>query len=281
MSAVGLIGLGLVGSALAERFLKHGYRVHGYDLDPAKCGELATLGGHPEPSTAAVASATSTLLLSLPTSDDVEAMLCGLDLAAGTLLLDTTTGDPDRVAQIGIGLADRGVFYYDATIAGSSALVRDGSAVVMLGGPPERVEAAAALLRCFARQWFHLGPCGSGARMKLVVNLVLGLNRAALAEGLLFAERCGIAPAEALAVLQAGPAASAVMAAKGAKMIARDFAPQARLSQHLKDVRLILAQAEKVGAKTPLSALHRQLLEAVVAAGGGDLDNAAILRAFE
>jgi 3-hydroxyisobutyrate dehydrogenase-like beta-hydroxyacid dehydrogenase len=117
--------------------------------------------------------------------------------------------------------------------------------------------------------------------MKLVVNLVLGLNRAVLAEGLSFAQACGIDPAVALEVLAAGPAFSRVMDAKGKKMIARDFEPQARLSQHLKDVHLILAEAAKHNAKTPLSELHRALLEALDAAGFGGEDNAAIVRAFE
>jgi 3-hydroxyisobutyrate dehydrogenase-like beta-hydroxyacid dehydrogenase len=117
--------------------------------------------------------------------------------------------------------------------------------------------------------------------MKLVVNLVLGLNRAALAEGLAFARACGLDPGEALRVLRAGAAYSQVMDAKGRKMVDHDFRPQARVAQHLKDVRLILAEAERAGAAVPLSELHRQLLERVVAAGLGDADNAAVIRAFE
>jgi 3-hydroxyisobutyrate dehydrogenase-like beta-hydroxyacid dehydrogenase len=117
--------------------------------------------------------------------------------------------------------------------------------------------------------------------MKLVFNLVLGLNRAALAEGLAFANACGLDPAEALRVLRSGVAYSRVMETKGPKMVGHDFRPQARLSQHLKDVRLILAEARRAGAAVPLSELHRALLERLEAAGLGDADNAAIIRAFE
>lgn len=116
--------------------------------------------------------------------------------------------------------------------------------------------------------------------MKLVVNLVLGLHRAVLAEGLSFAKACGVDPAVALDVLQAGPTFSRVMETKGKKMLAGDFEPQARLSQHLKDVRLILAEGSKHEAKTPLSQVHAALLEALEAAGHGQEDNSAILRAF-
>jgi 3-hydroxyisobutyrate dehydrogenase-like beta-hydroxyacid dehydrogenase len=159
--------------------------------------------------------------------------------------------------------------------------VRSGEIIVMLGGDAAAVQSCDDLLRSFAKRSFHLGPCGAGARMKLVVNLVLGLNRAVLAEGLSFARACGVDPASALVVLKAGPAFSNVMETKGKKMLERDFDPQARLSQHLKDVNLILAEAVKHGATTPLSELHRTLLEALDTAGFGDEDNSAILRAFD
>ena len=116
--------------------------------------------------------------------------------------------------------------------------------------------------------------------MKLVVNLVLGLNRAALAEGLALARWCDLDLGQCLRVLQAGAAYSRVMDTKGRKMIEQDFRPEARLSQHLKDVRLILALAEQVGARTPLSQLHRELLERAEAAGWGQDDNSAVIRLF-
>src|SRR5262245_50034180 len=117
--------------------------------------------------------------------------------------------------------------------------------------------------------------------MKLVTNLVLGLNRAALAEGLAFAGAIGLAPADALEVLLNCPAYSRTMDAKGPKMVAGDFTPAAKLSQHLKDVRIILVEGERAGQPLPLSALHRQLLEAAEAAGWGELDNSGIIRAIE
>lgn len=116
--------------------------------------------------------------------------------------------------------------------------------------------------------------------MKLVVNLVLGLNRAVLAEGLAFAEHLGVDPRQALQVLQAGPAASGVMETKGRKMLESDFGLQARLTQHLKDVRLILAVGQQTGERLPLSKLHEQLLTELDRAGCGNLDNSAIIRAF-
>ena len=116
--------------------------------------------------------------------------------------------------------------------------------------------------------------------MKLVVNLVIGLNRAVLAEALGLASHCGMNLETTLEVLRSCPAYSAVMDTKGHKMIEGDFTPQARLSQHLKDVKLINQLAVATQADTPLSQLHQSLLSELEQAGFGEEDNSAIFRAF-
>ncbi len=117
---------------------------------------------------------------------------------AGLLIIDTTTGDPADAGTAGAKLAQLGATYLDATIAGSSVQIHDGQAIVMAGGPDEAFGAAHEVLNTFAERAFHVGPWGAGSRMKLVVNLVLGLNRAVLAEGLNFAGSLGVDPQAAL-----------------------------------------------------------------------------------
>jgi 3-hydroxyisobutyrate dehydrogenase-like beta-hydroxyacid dehydrogenase len=280
---VGLVGVGLVGAALAERFLAAGFDVIGFDRDPERCRLLARLGGQAATSVGDVGSSCQRVVLSLPDSAAVEAVVA--EFAAGRpddlQIIDTTTGDPHRTAALGEKLQQQGIQYLDATITGSSDQVRSSEAVVLVGGERPFAESCADLFGSFAREWIYLGPCGSGATMKLVVNLVLGLNRAALAEGLALARACGLDLDLTLRVLQAGAAYSRVMDSKGRKMIEGDFRPQARLSQHLKDVRLILSLAQSVGARTPLSTVHRELLERAEAAGRGADDNSAIIQAFD
>ncbi len=281
--AIGLVGLGLLGGALAERIRQAGFDVPGFDVNPARRRALKELGGRPLESAAEVAAARERIVLSLPTTAVVESVVREMEskLGAGTVIIDTTTGEPGPTAALGARLAKRRVRYLDATIVGNSEQVRTRDVIVLAGGTRPSVAACRDVLECFARQTFHVGPCGSGARMKLVINLVLGLNRAVLAEGLSFAGTVGVSPERALEILKSSAAYSRVMDTKGSKMLERDFKPQARLSQHLKDVRLILSLGKKAGAKLPLSALHRRLLEQVEAAGAGDLDNSAIFKAFE
>jgi 3-hydroxyisobutyrate dehydrogenase-like beta-hydroxyacid dehydrogenase len=127
----------------------------------------------------------------------------------------------------------------------------------------------------------HVGPCGAGAKAKLVHNLVLGLSRTVLAEGLALARSLGLNPETMLTMLRASPAVSRVVEIKGPRMIHGQYDPEARLAQHLKDVRLILETAQARGCRVPLSTVHARLLAEAMAAGWGDLDNSAIYRVFE
>jgi 3-hydroxyisobutyrate dehydrogenase-like beta-hydroxyacid dehydrogenase len=280
---VGLVGIGLMGSALAERLIEGGMTVVGFDTNPRRCELLGQLGGEPVASATEVVRCCDRIVLSLPDSSVVEQTLSeiGSRLTAGRVIVDTTTGDPLRAVALGDELADGGGAYLDATISGSSAQVRSGDVTVMVGGSEPAFSQCRPLFGTFARHTFHVGPCGSGSVMKLVSNLVLGLNRAALAEGLSFAKALGIDPGQALSVLRESMAYSRIMDTKGEKMVTGDFETQARLSQHLKDVRLILQAAGEAGAELPLSRTHQELLETAEAAGLGQLDNSAIIRVFD
>lgn len=282
MDAVGVIGLGLMGNALAERFRLGGLRVVGFD-PRAECRDrLTAIGGEAVTSVREVFAATRTVVFSLPASDVTWAVITEAgDSVRGATVIDTTTGDPDATEDAGRHLVNVGCDYLDATLTGSSERARAGGVIVTAGGPSEVFTRVEPLFRLFASRWFHVGPWGSGARTKLVTNLVLGLNRAALAEGLALARCCGLNPTAILEILQSGAAYSRAMDAKGQKMIDGDYTPQAKLSQHLKDVRLILDEGDKTGATLPLTKLHEALLAELAARGLGDWDNCAIFRAFE
>ena len=125
---------------------------------------------------------------------------------------------------------------------------------------------------------FHVGKIGDGGRAKLAVNLILGLNRLALAEGLVFAERLGLDPAAFLEVAKGSASYSQVMETKGAKMVRGDFSPEGRVKQTLKDAHLMLDQAKAVGQTLSVLQVHADVLEACAKAGEAELDNSAIIK---
>lgn len=276
---IGLIGIGLVGTALAERLRRADFPVIGFDTSGEAMDRLRRLGGIPTDGPADVALRCQRTLISLPDSAIVQRVVTDLQpsLAAGSILVDTTTGDPAHAAVLGAALAGSGVDFLDAAICGNSEEVRRREVVVVAGGPASAFARCTDIFASFARRSFHLGGWGAGLHMKLTTNLVLGLHRAVLAEGLAFAESVGLSPEVALEVLHASSSYSRVMDLKGRKMILSDFSPQARLSQHLKDVRLMLATGAEAGARLPLTDLHRRLLEEAEAAGLGPADNSAII----
>lgn len=279
-SPVGLIGLGLIGTALSERLLGVQRPVLGWDIDPARGAVLRSAGGDVAGGAAEVFARCHRVFLSLPTHREVADVVrgAGASLERDRILIDTTTGAPSGSEELARSLAARGVRYLDATISGSSAQVRAGSVALMVGGDQEVFAACRDLFACISRQTFYTGPAGSGARMKLVTNLVLGLNRAALAEGLAFAQSQGVDLTLALAVMRGSAAYSRIMDTKGERMIEGRFDPDARLSQHLKDVRLIVEAGRGAGLPMPLSLAHQAVLEAAEAAGLGELDNSALIK---
>jgi 3-hydroxyisobutyrate dehydrogenase-like beta-hydroxyacid dehydrogenase len=276
---IGIIGLGLMGTALAERFLESSYNVVVWNRTREKAISLLAKGAKwsDNPLTEC-----SRVVLSLYTTEVVREVLERMQggLRAGQIIIDTTTGDPSHTEALGKKMAHCGVRYLDAPISGSSEQTRHGKATVIVGGDKEAFTACWDLWPVMGRKVFHAGCCGSATRMKLISNLVLGLNRAALAEGLAFAEALGVSTAAALEVMSESAAYSRVMDTKGRKMIEKDFSVQARLSQHLKDVSIILKAAGDAGLQLPLSDTHRRLLEQAERQGLGPLDNSAIIQIF-
>lgn len=274
---VGLIGVGLMGEVYASRLIAAGFSVIGFDIDPAKNKRLEDIGGRAD-SRDEIAKECDPIVLAVFSTDQVEEVVAQalLPTAAGKIVLCTSTCDPDRIAALAarVGYSLR---FLETPVSGTSEQVRRGEGVGLIGGDAAVAEAAAPVLDALFPTRFHIGKAGDGGRAKLAVNLILGLNRMALAEGLVFAERIGLNPASFLRVARVSAAASQVMDTKGPKMVSGDFAPEGYVRQHLKDVHLMLDQARQAGQKLPLLEVHAQALEACIRHGEGDADNSIII----
>ena len=280
---IGLVGIGLVGTALAENLLANNFEVIGFVRREAKRIELERLGGRATTSLSEVAQAAERVILSLPDSAVVEEVVLGpdglLESGAGLhVIIDTTTGEPERTEALARRLFDRRIQLLDAPISGSSEQIRKREGVILIGGERSAYESCLDLFRVLSARHYYLGKSGAGSRAKLASNLILGLNRLALAEGLVFAERLGLDLEAFLAMLKNTPAYSSAMDTKGRKMIEGDFTPQSRIRQHQKDLRIILEYAERLDQELPLARLHKEILERCMAGGEGDLDTSAVIR---
>jgi 3-hydroxyisobutyrate dehydrogenase-like beta-hydroxyacid dehydrogenase len=280
---VGTIGLGLMGAALSARLIDAGIAVIGFDIDASRCRAFSAMGGEIAVSATALAARCRTIVVAVFDASQVEKLLVELarceHLAHGAMIC-TTTCAPDEIMLIAKRATALGLPLVEAPISGTSAEVREGTAMALIAGEPDTIDAAAAVLDILCPQRVNVGPIGDASRTKLAINLILQSNRATLAEGIVFAESLGLDPAAFLATARQSAAYSAVMDSKGPKMLARDFTPQSRISQTLKDAELILAEAGRHNLQLPVTSAQAALLRRAIALHGPACDSAVIIEAI-
>jgi 3-hydroxyisobutyrate dehydrogenase-like beta-hydroxyacid dehydrogenase len=279
---IGMVGLGLMGSALTERLIGAGFGVAGFDIDAEKQRAWRRLGGAGAASLAEVAALCDTIFLAVFDTAQVEqvvedGLLPAAGPGSGKIILCASTCDPDRISVLARRVGQHGIHFLDTPISGTSEQVRQGRGVALVGGDAGKLGEVAPILDAVFPSYFYMGPAGSAGRTKLAINLILGLNRLALAEGLVFAERLGLEPARFLEVARQAASYSQVMDTKGTKMVRGDFSAEGRARQTLKDVELMLAQARKAGQDLPLARLNAEILGACVRNGEGDQDNSIVI----
>jgi putative dehydrogenase len=279
---VGIVGVGLMGVAFARRLAAAELGFAGYDVDAAKTTQVTALGGKAAQSIDEVARECDPILLAVFNTDQVEDvveqhLLPVLGDDSRRIVLCASTCDPDRIAALGVRVAARGLRFLETPVSGTSAQVARGEGVGLIGGDPAIVTEIEPVLRALFPTYFLIGKVGDGGRAKLAVNLILGLNRLALAEGLVFAERLGLDPAAFLKVARSSAAYSQIMDVKGERMVSRAFEPEGRAKQTLKDCQLMLAQARAIGQELPLLNVHADVLDACLRAGEGELDNSVVI----
>lgn len=280
---IAVVGLGIMGSRLAARLLAAGHQVRGFDIDAERMQAFVAAGGIGATSPADAARGCHLVVLSLLTSDVAREVCLGANGLSSVserplLVLDSTTGDPETSIELAENLASVGVDFADMTISGNAAVAERGELVVMLGGSDAAFASALPVMEAIGRSWHHVGPVGSGARTKLIVNHVLAVNRTALAEGLVVAELSGLDPAATLEILRDSAARSGAMELWGDRMVAGDHErPNARLLQSHKDARLMVEHARSLNAPSPALDVAREIMAEGEATGLAHKDNSSVI----
>lgn len=284
---IGLLGIGLVGRAITPLLRSGGHEVVGYAPSQASRDALRDLGGRPVGSVAEVAAACATVVLAVFDTAQVEAVVEGPDGimhtpapgGAARTIINTSTCAPDRMAALAARIG-AGASFVEMPISGTSTQIARGEGVGLIGGKDTQIDRVDDVLALICPRRFRLGPVGAGGKAKLAVNLVLGLNRAAMAEGIAFAETLGLDGAAFLDVARNSAAYSQVMDVKGPKMVARDYQPLSKVSQTTKDFMMMRDLAHEAGQALPFAEVYIELMQGLIRAGEGELDNAALLEAI-
>jgi 2-hydroxy-3-oxopropionate reductase len=285
-ASVGFVGLGVMGRPMARRILSAGFPLTVASRAPAAVAELVAAGARPASSPARVAGAVEILIVMVPDTPDLETVLDGPDgvLAGarqGLIVCAMGTHHPAAMPPLAERCSARGVELLDAPVSGGEIGARDGTLSVMVGGDPVAFERALPVFRALGRTVVRVGSSGAGQLAKACNQLIVGSTIAAVAEALALAGAAGADPTVVRDALAGGFAASRILEVHGRRMIERDFVPGGRAALQAKDDHIVLDTAASVGLDLPVFAVVADAFDRLVAAGGGDLDHAALITLLE
>lgn len=283
---VAVVGVGLLGSAVASRLLAGGFAVTGYDSRPDQLRPLGPRGLAAAASAKDAVSGSDAVFTILPSLETVESVILGpggvlASMPRSATLMQMSTISPTLTRRLGEAAAAAGVGFLDTPMSGTSAMVERGDCTIFAGGDAALIDACRPLFAAIAKRTVHVGPLGSASLAKLATNLLVALNTAAVAEALVLGAKGGLAPQALLDILKDSAAASKMLDVRGPLMVEHRFAPQMKLELFLKDFRLMLEEAQRLGVALPLTSLTQQICTATVAAGRGGQDLAALITTLE
>jgi 3-hydroxyisobutyrate dehydrogenase-like beta-hydroxyacid dehydrogenase len=284
-SQLGFIGLGYLGSRIARRLVTAGFPMVVYDLDHTKSRPLAALGAEVARHPVELARKVDVVLSCLPGEESVMNVYEGANgvfanLHRDSLVIDMSTVYPETSQELlGLG-SEREVDVLDVTVSGSTLAAEQGSLILFGGGDQRCFDAAEAILRVIGRKYFYVGPSGSGATMKLVVNTLLGIGMQAIAEAVALGEKAGLNRNRMLDVLAETTVIAPAHVGKLQRARIGDYSPQFPLRLMNKDFGLILNLAAAIGARMPATEAAFQVND-VESEQGNERDFSAVILRME
>jgi 3-hydroxyisobutyrate dehydrogenase-like beta-hydroxyacid dehydrogenase len=280
---LGFIGIGYMGRPIAQRLLQAGFPLTAYDRDRSKAQELVQYGGAIAESIAELSSGCDVVLTCLPNDEivmNVFSAAGGVFASArsGSLFLDMSTVYPETSKTLARLGAERGLNVLDVTMSGSTPVAEQGALTLFGGGARDCFEAAESIFRAIARKYFYVGPSGSGAAMKLVVNSLLGIGMQAIAEAVALGEKAGLERNRLLDVLSQTAVVAPAHLGKLSRAMNNDYSPQFPLRLMNKDFGLILKLAAAVGAQMPAARAAWEVNAAQLTPGNEQDFSAVILQ---
>jgi len=279
---VAILGLGTMGSGMASNLLKAGVPLAVYNRTAAKAQPFAAKGARIAATPAEAVKGVS-IVLSMLSDDDAsrDAWLGkkGALAAAepGAILIESSTASPAWIAELAALAERRGNPLLDAPVTGSRAQAEGGQLTFLVGGPAAALEAATPILEAMSKEIIHLGPIGSGAKMKLINNFLCGVQVASLAEAMAWIERSGLDRDRALAVLKSGAPGSPLLAAMSTRMVNRDYTVNFLLRLLSKDMLYASNEAAACNVDLKTAETSRALMETAIADGYGEQDMSSLV----
>lgn len=279
---IGFIGLGVMGRPMAGHLIAAGHDLSLNRVRPVS-RFLVDQGGSEAASPREAARGADAVILMLPDTPDVGAVLFGEDgvvegLEQGALVIDMSTISPVTTKDFAARIEERGAMWLDAPVSGGQAGAENAALTIMCGGTTEAFERAGPLLGAMGKRITHVGDAGAGQTAKLCNQIIVGLTIQAVAEALTLAEAAGADPARVREALMGGFADSTILKVHGERMIGNSFDPGFRIALHRKDMSLAVEAARAMDLALPNTAAVQQMMNAAIGRGDGGHDHSALIR---
>jgi 2-hydroxy-3-oxopropionate reductase len=280
---IGFIGLGVMGRPMARNLLKAGFPLVVHSRTRASVDDLVAAGASPAGSPADVSARTDIVITMLPDSPDVRLVLAGPDgvfegLRPGMVIIDMSTISPAVARELAAEVSRRGAQMLDAPVSGGEIGAINGTLSIMVGGDPHALERVRPVLNAMGNpeRVVHIGSSGAGQVCKACNQLAIGGALATVGEVFALARKAGVDPAKVREALLGGFAASRVLEVHGERILKGNYTPGFRTRLYHKDMGIALETARAHDVPLPVSAAVQQLVNAMMAAGKGDLDYSAL-----
>lgn len=283
---IGFIGLGIMGKPMVDNLLKAGHEVFVYDVLSQNVEEAVKAGAKATASAKEVAESAMHIITMLPNSPHVKEVVCSTNgilegAKEGCIVIDMSSIAPVASQEIERECAKKGVKMIDAPVSGGEPKAIDGTLSIMVGGDKLVFEEMKPILLTMGASAVHCGVIGAGNTTKLVNQIIVALNIAAVSEGFTLAKAAGVDPQLVFDAIKGGLAGSTVMNAKAPMMLEGNFKPGFKIDLHIKDLNNAIDTGHKVGSPLPLTVVAMEMLQRVASDGFGQCDHSGLMKYYE
>ena len=276
---IAVLGIGRMGAPMAQRLCAAGFAVQVWNRSPDKAQALTAHGATAHAQVQDAVREADLVISLLESGPIVAHVLFELGAAAamqpGSLMIDMASIKPAEARDHAARLIALGVAHLDAPVSGGTVAAEAGTLAIMVGGEASDLARALPVLQHLGKAT-HVGPHGAGQLAKLANQMIVGITIGAVAEALLLCAKGGADMAKVREAIGGGFAQSRILELHGQRMVERDFAPRARMSVQLKDMRNALDTAQSLGFEAPISTLFEQLYAQAIDHGLTDLDHSGL-----
>ncbi len=283
---IGFIGLGIMGRPMAFNILRAGYPLSVYNRTPEKMKDIGDAGAYKCKNYEELSGRSAVIITMLPDSPEVEQVILDKNflfphLREGTTIIDMSSIAPLVSQKIAVQLQKKEVKFLDAPVSGGEPGAVEGTLAIMVGGEEVLFKDCLPVLETMGKNIVRVGPVGSGGLTKLVNQIIVALNIAAMGEAFTLAQKAGLSVENVFQAIRGGLAGSRVLDAKSPLVLQRKFQPGFKIKLHRKDLKNALQTGQDLNVELPLTSTVQNFIQNLCDNGKEDLDHSAIVQYFE